>query len=177
MNNHIIISGCSGGGKSMVIEALAAKGFQAVEEAGRRIVEAGSGLKNEALPWVNMPLFLEHAIELALSDFDRADLTNSPVFYDRSLVDLILAYKYFTGRSTFDHHLKTKRYTQTVFLVPPWKEIYVKDKARRHSFVSAVEEYERLKTGYPSLGYNVEILPQTNVSARMEYILSRLKDE
>ena len=138
----MIISGCSGGGKSTLIKALAAKGFQTVEEAGRLVVEAELKLNKTALPWENMPLFLECAIELALRDFNQPSLNNSPVFYDRSLVDLILAYKKETGSSKLDHLLTTKRYNQTVFLVPPWEGIYVTDDARRHSFQDAIKEYE-----------------------------------
>jgi len=134
LNRRVILSGCSGGGKSTLIKALAAKGFQTVEEAGRRVVEAELKLNKTALPWENMPLFLECAIELALRDFNQPSLNNSPVFYDRSLVDLILAYKKETGSSKLDPLLKTKLYNQTVFLVPPWEDIYVTDDARRHSF-------------------------------------------
>ena len=174
MNNRIIISGCSGGGKSTLIRALAELGFNTVEEAGRRVVETESRLKSAALPWLNMPLFLERAIKLAANDFDRSISVSAPVFYDRSLVDLILAYKHFTGSAKFDRYLETKRYSQTVFLAPPWEEIYVTDVARQHSFESAAEEYERLKIGYPSLGYDIEILPKTDVKSRVEFILNAL---
>ena len=174
MNNRIIISGCSGGGKSTLIRALAELGCNTVEEAGRRVVETESRLKSAALPWLNMPLFLERAIKLAANDFDRSISVSVPVFYDRSLVDLILAYKHFTGSAKFDRYLETKRYSQTVFLAPPWEEIYVTDVARQHSFESAAEEYERLEIGYLDLGYDIEILPKTDVKSRVEFILNWL---
>ena len=38
MNRFIILSGCSGGGKSTLLAELARRGFATVEEPGRRIV-------------------------------------------------------------------------------------------------------------------------------------------
>jgi len=60
--------------------------------------------------------------------------------------------------------------------VPPWEDIYVTDVARRHSFQEAVEEYERLRLGYPALGYEIEILPKADVRVRVDFVLGQLKN-
>jgi predicted ATPase len=69
-------------------------------------------------------------------------------------------------RSTGVHH--------RVFLAPPWPEIYVTDPERRHSFGVAVAEYQRLLEVYPSLGYEVMILPKVSIPERADFVLSKL---
>ena len=50
----------------------------------------------------------------------------------------------------------------------------VTDPERRHGFGAAVAEYQRLLEVYPSLGYEVTILPKIGVSERADFVLKRL---
>jgi predicted ATPase len=50
----------------------------------------------------------------------------------------------------------------------------VTDTERRHDFDAAVAEYRRLIDVYPSLGYEVTILPKVSVPERVDFVLSRL---
>lgn len=174
MNKRIVISGCSGGGKSTLLEALRSEGYRTVQEAGRQIVEIEAKQDGEALPWRNMPLFLERAIELAYRDFEKASKVDGLIFFDRSLVDLVLAYEHFTGNSKFNDLIETNRYAQRVYFTPPWPEIYVNDSERQHSFEDARDEYHRLVSGYPKFGYHIDELPKTSVKMRVKYIVDAL---
>ena len=145
-----------------------------VQEAGRRTAQDETAQASGALPWVNMPLFLERAIELAAHDYEAADPEGSLVFFDRSLLDLILAYEHVTGTSKYQKLLVQMRYRSTVFFTPPWPEIYVRDAQRRHSFDEAVQEYDRLVRGYPKYGYDIHILSKTSVAARVKIIRDTL---
>ncbi|MBN9554045.1 MAG: AAA family ATPase, partial [Alphaproteobacteria bacterium] len=51
MKNFIAISGCSGGGKSTLLDALRQRGFTVVEEPGRRVVRHEIETGGNALPW------------------------------------------------------------------------------------------------------------------------------
>ncbi|WP_369406695.1 AAA family ATPase [Chromobacterium alticapitis] len=66
------------------------------------------------------------------------------------------------------------RYHQRVFLTPSWPEIYVQDSERRHGLDRAMEEYTRLLKTYPTLGYNMDILPKISLKERADFILSAL---
>jgi predicted ATPase len=68
MNRFVIISGCSGGGKSTLLAELSLRGYAVVEEPGRRIVREEIERKGSALPWVDSAAFLRRAIEMSLSD-------------------------------------------------------------------------------------------------------------
>ena len=168
----VVISGCSGGGKSSLLAELRARGFATVEEPGRRIVNeelAGGGV---ALPWVDLEAFCDRVIELATQDHRAAQSQDGWVFFDRSLIDAASALQHLTG-SSFSR-ASACRYHPRVFFTPPWPAIYVQDTARRHDLSTAVEEYDRLVVTYQDLGYEVMLLPFTDVAARADYILMGL---
>lgn len=170
-SRHIVLSGCSGGGKSTLLSELQLRGFMTVPEPGRRIVEAeqqGAGL---ALPWVDLPAFARRAIDLAAEDRLRMTHCSGPVFYDRGLVDAAVALEHATGIPAQQTLAPYDRYDQTVFLTPPWPEIYVTDNGRQHGLPEAIAEYERLLTAYRDLGYETIILPKISVTERADYVL------
>src|SRR5690606_27766766 len=51
LRNFVIISGCSGGGKSSILAELDRRGHATVPEPGRRIVEEETSSGGSALPW------------------------------------------------------------------------------------------------------------------------------
>ncbi|MEW6315305.1 MAG: AAA family ATPase, partial [Pseudomonadota bacterium] len=52
MQQLVVISGCSGGGKSTLLEALRRRGYAVVEEPGRRVIAEQSRNAGDGLPWV-----------------------------------------------------------------------------------------------------------------------------
>ena len=60
-------------------------------------------------------------------------------------------------------------------MAPPWPEIYATDRERRHGLDVAVAEYRRLLEVYPSLGYEVTILPKIAVAERADFVLQTLQ--
>lgn len=174
-DRFVVISGCSGGGKSTLIEALAGRGWPVVTEPGRRIVRDQLAGDGAALPWVDPEAFARKAIAMALSDLERAARETSRwVFFDRSLVDATAALEHVTGFPAPPAAIGRGRYRRGVFLLPPWPELYATDPERRHDFASAVAEYERLERAYPQAGYEVTRVPKTSVSQRAEFILAAL---
>jgi predicted ATPase len=45
---------------------------------------------------------------------------------------------------------------------------------RRHGFDQAIAEYHRLIVVYPSLGYEVILLPKASVAARADFVVGTL---
>jgi predicted ATPase len=76
----------------------------------------------------------------------------------------------------FEVRAEAHRYHQKVFLVPPWPAIYVAESERRHNFIDSVAEYQRLLDLYPSLGYEVTILPKVGVHERADFVLRALTE-
>lgn len=173
MDRFVIISGCSGGGKSTLLAELKRRGFAVVEEPGRRVIANELSSSGDALPWVNLSLFAERAVEMSLRDRDTAKETSGLVFFDRGLIDAAAAMEHSTGQPILSAHA-TKRYNQRVFMTPPWLEIYVNDADRRHSLQEAISEYERLVVAFTSLDYVVDVLPKVSVTERADIIVERL---
>ncbi|MFT3726348.1 MAG: AAA family ATPase [Terricaulis sp.] len=173
MSRFVIISGCSGGGKSTLLAALQQRGFDGVEEPGRRIVrkEMPDG---EALPWRNPVKFVAQLLDVARADLARAtEASSSWTFFDRGLIDALIAYAHVTG-TPLDPPPEAARFNRLVFLAPPWREIHRNDAERQHSFEDAVSEYNRLAIAYPALGFELALLPKTDVAARVDFVCEAL---
>jgi predicted ATPase len=174
MNKFVVISGCSGGGKSTLLNELRHRGYSVVEEPGRRIVVEETKTGGSALPWTDPEAFAHRAIKMSRDDIARCSGAFKWVFFDRGLVDAAAALSHLTGRSVSELLDRSLVYHQKVFLTPPWPEIYVVDSERRHTFSDAVEEYERLIEVYTSIGYEVDIIPKATLDSRADYVLRRL---
>src|SRR5215470_15972169 len=175
MNRFVVISGCSSGGKSTLLDELGRRGYAIVEEPGRRIVREEMLGNGTALPWVDPLAFARRAVALALADRAEARRLRGWVFFDRGLIDASVALQHWSGEPALARVRRSHRYHQRVFLAPPWPEIYVTDRERHHGFDAAVAEYQRLVTAYPALGYEVTVLPKVGVAERAELVLRTLE--
>lgn len=177
MDRFVVISGCSGGGKSTLLAALKARGHAVVEEPGRRVVAQATSPDDPVLPWVDLAAFARRAMALAREDRTAAEAVSGLVFFDRGLVDAAAALEHATGEpalAAVGVAGAAYRYNSQVFLTPPWPEIYRMDAARRHDLDTAVAEYERLLRAYEGLGYAPVILPRADVEVRADFILQHL---
>jgi predicted ATPase len=175
-DRFVVVSGCSGGGKSTLLAELAGRGYAVVEEPGRRIVRQELAGGGAALPWIDAAAFSRRAINVALADRRDALRLSGWVFFDRGLVDAAAALQEVTGEPALDRIGQRHRYHRHVFVAPPWPEIFVTDPERRHSFDAAIDEYDHLVSVYPSLGYEVITLPKVSVSERADFVLQTLMD-
>lgn len=91
-SQFVILSGCSGGGKSTLLTELQQRGYDVIEEPGRRIVQDELRNGGQALPWIDMVGFLRRVIQQAQDDHANAQRNSSQwVFFDRGLVDAAAA--------------------------------------------------------------------------------------
>lgn len=126
------------------------------------------------MPWVNMAAFSRRAITMALEDRAMAMAAKPWVFFDRGLIDAAAAFQHATGTAVLEELAASHRYCETVFLTPPWPEIYASDPERKHGLTEAVAEYDRLCETYPKLGYEVIVLPKVAVEERADFVLNTL---
>ncbi|MDH2384702.1 AAA family ATPase [Bradyrhizobium sp. CER78] len=174
--NHrsVLISGCSGGGKSTLLAELRARGYPVVEEPGRRIIADEIASGGNALPWVDAAAFIRRAVDVALRDMEMAESHSGWVFFDRGLIDAASALETLTSEPALRPICSAHRYHRRVFMTPPWPEIYVTDSERRHGFEAATAEYHRLMQTFPMLGYDVINLPKSSPATRADFVLATL---
>src|SRR4051812_12024080 len=84
-NNYVIISGCSGGGKSTLLTELAARGYRVVAEPGRQVVKEQTAIGGNGLPWVNLEKFLELILSRYLYQFNFQKEADQIIFFDRGI--------------------------------------------------------------------------------------------
>lgn len=171
----ILITGCSGGGKSTLLDALRRAGQAVVPEPGRRIVAEERARGGSALPWLDMGAFARRAVEVARADLCAAKAHADPhagwVFFDRGLIDAAVALEHAAGVPVQETLGAIRQYDDPVFLAPPWPELYAADAERRHGFAEAEAEFERLERALDRLGYEVRLLPKAPVEARVAFVL------
>lgn len=179
-NKLIVITGCSSGGKSTLIDMLNQMSYTTMPEAGRIIVKEQIEAKGENLPWVNQMGFCNLLIEKSIEIYRKASIIknakNGIIFFDRSFLDAISYYQTHAENDThfYDAHIEQFKFDNPVFMTPPWKEIFTEDSERKHTYEDAVSEYNRLKDFYPSIGYSVINIPKMAIDKRIEFILSSL---
>ncbi len=168
---NIVLSGCSGAGKSSLLAALAQRGFACVPEPGRRIVAAAAP-DDPVLPWHDIALFNAACMQMAIADHRMA---TGLTFFDRSLLDAACT---FARRGPLPADmalaLQTFRYHPTVYLTPPWRGLYQQDVARRHGFAEAVAEYDALRDWLPIWGYQTRDMPRLCVAERLAWVLAEV---
>jgi predicted ATPase len=174
MDRFVVITGCSGGGKSTLLTALAQQGYCTVEEPGRRIVKEELSRQGDALPWVNSVAFARRALEVAVADYAAALRLEGIVFFDRCVIDAAVAIEHAIAEPILEIVARTHPYSRRVFVAPPWPEIYANDPERRHDFSQALYEFKSLLEAYKQLGYRLTVLPKVNVPQRMRFILSEV---
>jgi len=173
----VVLSGCSGGGKSTLLAELARRGFAVFEEPGRRIVKEQLASGGGALPWTDPRAFIELALRYSVENWERANEIGGLCFFDRGIVD---AANYFLRfdipmPAQFAEAIERCRYHKTVFVMPPWKEIFATDPERRHSFEEAAAEYESLLAAYARFGYETATVPKASLETRLDCILGAIR--
>lgn len=166
----VMISGCSGGGKSTLLAELARRGHAVVAEPGRRIIADVRAGRGGALPWDDPAAFARCALAMSIADHEAA---RGLTFFDRGVVDAAVALEATAGESAAAQ-VARHRYNH-LFLVPPWPEIYEQDDDRRHSLDKALSDHARVERAYRDAGYDPVMLPHDSVAARADFVLAMLR--
>ena len=169
-----IITGGPGSGKSSVIAALRERGFSSAPEAGRAIIQDQVAIGGHALPWSDPMLFAELMLSWDIRSYHHAEGHDASVFFDRGIPD-VLGYLRLSNIPVPDHMSKAANlfpYNQTVFVAPPWKEIFCQDRERKQDFNEAQRTYDALVSVYNNLSYDLIRLPCIGVEERCQFILA-----
>jgi predicted ATPase len=168
----VVVSGCSGGGKSALLAELARRGHATRPEPGRQVVREQLLIEGDGLPWRDVGTFVELCVSRAAHFYNTVLPGDGPVFFDRSIVDAVAAFA--RWRRPVPRHLTNAvaryRYAPVVFMAPPWEALFRGDAERRHSFAEAVAEYDDLMRRYPAWGYAVRVIPKAGVAARADFV-------
>ena len=176
-NNCYIFTGGPGSGKTSVLHLLGKKGYSIIEESGRKIIQQQIAIKGVALPWDNQVKFRDIMLQYAIDDYLSIEESNNTVFFDRGIVDII-GYTQLIGGVVPDQLndlAKMYQYNETVFIFPPWEEIYTYDHERKQDYDEAIKTYHQMQSAYSKHHYNLIEVPKINVRSRVAFILKMVK--
>jgi predicted ATPase len=120
--------------------------------------------------------FNDRILRARISQFTSvSDALEEKVFFDRGIPD-VLAYMDCFGQrygSAFEKASNDHRY-DTIFIMPPWKEIHISDNERFESYEESMQVHECLFDCYTRFGYDVHLVPKMDVIKRADFILDHL---
>ena len=178
-SSFFIITGGPGSGKTTLLNKLQEQGIPHVPEVAREIIREQMNSGGNALPWGNQQAYTTLMLERSISSFQCAaqnllPSSSSILLFDRGIPDTV-AWCRLIGQSlppTLDQAARDFRYNPTVFILPPWKEIYETDAERKQSWEEAVLTYEALYKAYTDYGYQLSIVPTGLVEERAAFVKS-----
>lgn len=172
----IVITGGPGSGKTSIINELINRAYHCLPEISRQVILEARERGIEQLFLTHPLLFSEKLLAGRTKQFNEACNSNeSMIFLDRGVHDII-AYMHYTKDAyptEFTTACKACEY-DTVFILPPWKEIYISDNERYENYEQALEIHKHLKETYESFGYDLMEVPTGTVTERTDFIINTL---
>lgn len=174
-HDHLfVLTGGPGSGKSTVIDLLQARGCGRTLEAGRGVIQDQIAIGGPALPWADRAAFAELMLAWDMRSHHAACAAPGPVFCDRGVPD-VAGYLRLSGLPVPDHVARAAerfRYNRTVFIAPPWAEIFHTDAERKQDFAEAVRTFHAMADTYRAYGYTLLELPRASPEERASFILT-----
>ena len=173
--SRIVITGAPGAGKTTLLLALEARGYTIVGDTARAIIQ--ERLKRGLSPRPDPYAFAQEALRVDAENFVRHAASPGPVFFERGILDALCALDRVTplGESELSVWLSKYQYYPKVFVLPPWKAIYVNDAERDHTFEHAEWVHRIAQDWYRRCGYQVVEVPMVSVDERCTFVLEALE--
>lgn len=171
-----MITGGPGTGKSTVIEDLIDKQFTCMREVSRRVTMEAQKTGIDQLFLKDPLLFSKLLMEGRIDQFQKASENNTDiVFFDRGIPDVFgyLNYLNMDYPDIFIDKSRELRY-DAIFMMPPWKDIYITDNERYESYEQSLSIYKELIKAYKELNYDIVTVPEGDISSRVAFILNTL---
>jgi predicted ATPase len=125
----------------------------------------------------NPLLFSDLLIESRISQFNDSNKNKKEnVIFYRGIPD-VLAYLDFK-KIQYDQHYKIackKHRYDIVFILRPWKDIFVNDNERYESFEESIQIDKYIYNTYKNLKYNIIEIPNMSITERKDFVINTIK--
>lgn len=176
MQQKIVITGGPGTGKSTILNELIQQKYDCMPEISREIILKAREKGIEQLFLKKPLLFSQLLLEGRENQFSQADkMKTKIIFFDRGIPD-VHGYMNYLGvdyPNVFKEISNKNRYT-SVFMLPPWQEIYTSDNERYENFEQSLAIHNHLKKTYLELGYEIMEVPKGTIEKRVNFILNSI---
>jgi predicted ATPase len=172
------LTGGPGVGKTTLMKACAARGYQTVPEAYAVLYEQAT-CSNNLATFFNDPVALYARILEKQIAFESVLDEKAIAFLDRSAVDILAFAQFFNVSLSADicEHINSRHYDGIFFLDPLPIHLYKQCAQRKETYDQALEIHALLKEVYRQCGYAQKIIhvPFGAVDERIAYILNHLE--
>lgn len=174
----IVITGGPGTGKSSLIRKLEAQGHECLHEISRQVTLEAQRQGIDQLFLKEPLLFSEKLLQGRIVQHKEADMLPAEnIFIDRGIPDVVAYMQFFNTPYPDDFTEACERHQYDhVFILPPWKEIYIIDNERYESYKESERISYFLAQTYRSFGYEPVEVPKVPIAARAKFILSKIEE-
>ncbi|MDJ1008056.1 MAG: AAA family ATPase [Paracoccaceae bacterium] len=172
MLRRVLVTGCSGAGKSALVAEMAGRGYEVRREPGRRVIRAETRTGGRGLPWEDAERFARLCLKLAIADWEEARA--GTVIFDRGVLEAALALERLGFVAEAAAALDAYGYDAPVILAPPWPELFRADTERRQGAAEAEAEFAGIEACLNRTGLAAAHLPRDSVAARADWLEARL---
>ncbi|TVZ51807.1 AAA family ATPase [Dokdonia sp. Hel_I_53] len=178
MPKRILLIGGPSTGKTTLLKHLKQLGHPCLEEISRQVIQKAQNQGIDQLFLEKPLLFSELLKDARIDQWQQAvEYKNENVFIDRGIPDTV-AYMDYIGQvypDTFIEACTRYRY-DSVFILPPWKEIHVTDSERYESFEEATKIQLHLLKTYKDYGYHPVEIPIGSIEERGDFIVNAIRN-
>ena len=176
-NKKIVITGGPGSGKTEIIKELENRWYNVKHEIVRVLYKQVK--KKGVNAFKEDPFeFSEKVLEYRINQFESSSKINYNIekpyiFFDRGIHDTF-AYLNFLKKNYYYKNIIFSFSYDFVFLLNPWKKIYVNDNERMESFSDSVKLFNSIKLIYSEAKIKSKIILNDSVKNRVDYIINYL---
>ena len=172
--HRVIVTGAPGAGKTTLLAELARRGYATFDDSARAII--AERLARGESPRPEPLAFAREILRRDIEKYEAAPPDRGWSLFDRSLLEAVGMVHDAAPLSPAELQAFRERYRYhpTVFVLPPWPEIYVNDAERDHPFAHALRVHEEIVRWYALCGYATLLVPCVAVPERAEFVLRAL---
>ena len=176
-NKKIVITGGPGSGKTEIINELEKRGYHVRHEIVRNLYKEGKKKGFNAFK-KNPFEFSNKLLDFRISQFHSSseleyDLNKPYVFFDRGIHDTFAYLRFLNKNYKYKNIIFSFSY-DFVFLLNPWKKIYVNDDERMESFSDSKKIYKSIKLIYSEAKIKTKTILNDSIKNRVDYIINYL---
>jgi predicted ATPase len=171
---RVVITGGPGSGKTTLLKELDARGFATVGDSAREVI--AERLARGEAPRPDLPAFARQILGRDIANYHATAPAGAWIFFDRGVPDSIAFVHEVSPLPDRELHemLGTYKVHPTVFVLPPWQEIYCTDSERDQTFDDARRVHDRVVRWYRACGYNLDEVPREPTSQRAAHVVGVL---
>ena len=108
------------------------------------------------------------------TDSQKKEYNRKIVFFDRGIHDILAYLRYINKNNKYWEDIILNYQYDTVFVFPPWKEIYTTDNVRQEDFNESKEVNTQIIKLYKESNSDIIKIPKMTIEERVNFIINHL---